>query len=99
MRLRAYQRHRPDGRPRPLAAAAAILMVASLASAGLRRRGESAGANGAEMGSTLKLAGDGHPWIALGMHGYRTASAAIALSLALQRLVRRMTQPRRTPDA
>jgi hypothetical protein len=30
MRLRAYQRHRPDGRPRPLAAAVAILVVASL---------------------------------------------------------------------
>ena len=56
MRLRGYQRHRPDGRPRPLAAAAAILMVASLASTGLRRRGDSAGANGAELGSTLKLA-------------------------------------------
>jgi hypothetical protein len=78
MRLRAYQRHRPDGRPRPLAAAAAILMVASLASAGLRRRGDRAGANGAEMGSTLKRA---------------------AIALSLQLLVRRVTQPRRTPDA
>ena len=45
MWLRADQRHRPDGRPRPLAAAVAILMVASQASAGLRRRGESACAN------------------------------------------------------
>ena len=90
MRLRAYQRHRPDGRPRPLAAAAAVLMVASLASAGLRRRGESAGSNGAEMGSTLNLAGDGHPWIAV---------KDARLPLALQLLVRRVTQPRRTPDA
>ena len=45
MRLPTSQRRRPDGRPRPLAAAVAILMVASLASAGLRRRGETAGAN------------------------------------------------------
>jgi multiple sugar transport system substrate-binding protein len=45
MRLRADQRHPSDGRPRPLAAAVAILMVASLAAAGLRRRGERASAN------------------------------------------------------
>jgi ABC-type glycerol-3-phosphate transport system substrate-binding protein len=45
MRLRADQRHPSDGRPRPLAAAVAILMVASQASTGLRRRGERASGN------------------------------------------------------
>jgi hypothetical protein len=34
-----------------------------------------------------------------GLFGNRWPWAAIALSLALQLLVRRVTQPRRTPDA